>query len=66
MKENGDKRFKIVVSSVVIVILIAFTYALACNGRYARVGEGAAMFDKWKKVLLVPSPDGTYVPYEKE
>lgn len=66
MKENGDKRFKIAVASIVIAILIAFAYALAYNGRYARVGEGAAMFDKWKKVLLVPSPDGTYVPYERE
>lgn len=65
MKENGDKRFKIAVTSVVIAILIAFAYALAYNGRYTRL-EGAAMFDKWKKVLLVPSPDGTYVPYERE
>ena len=67
MKEDSYRSFKAVAISVFLVALICFAFKIAQNGRYIRVGEGAAMFDKWERELIVPNSDGSYcLPNERK
>lgn len=61
MAEHNN-RGRIAWSKILIIILLtAFLYAVALNGRYCRTGaDTAIMFDKWKKEWV--SPQGIIKP----
>lgn len=53
MKETKPRTN--ICKAVVIILLAAFLYAIALNGRYCRTGtDNALMFDKWKKEWIAP------------
>ena len=61
MAEHND-RDRIEWSKIIIIILLAaFLYAIALNGRYCRTGaDTVVMFDKWKRELVIPTTPPGY------
>ncbi len=47
-----DYKFWVRVALIVAALVIAYLYML--NGRYIKVGDGWAYFDKWARMIVIP------------
>lgn len=59
MKETKQRTN--IYKAAAIILLAAFLYVIALNGRYCRTGaDTVVMFDKWKRELVIPTTPPGY------